>query len=245
MSGLKTKDKDISVPGDILAEGMEYLPSYGTYRSGDKILAGKLGLVKIEGKVIKLVPLKGIYQPKRNDVVIGNISDILMSGWRVDFSGPYEAVLPLKEASSEFIERGTDLTHYFDIDDIVMVKITNVTSQKLVDVTARGPGLKKLKGGRLIDVNTHKVPRIIGKGGSMVSMIKNATGCKIFVGQNGRVWINSDDVKNEIIAIDAIRKVEEEAHLEGLTDRIKNMLEKQTGKKIEVPAMSNNQGDQK
>jgi len=81
------------------------------------------------------------------------------------------------------------LTKYFDIGDYVMAKIINVTSQKLVDVTMKGPGLRKLKGGRIIQVNPYKVPRIIGKAGSMVTMIKDATGCRILVGQNGLVWI--------------------------------------------------------
>ena len=87
--------------------------------------------------------------------------------------------------------------------------------------------------GQIIEVNTHKVPRIIGKDGSMVSMIKQATGCNIIVGQNGWVWLNSEDAKMELIAIETIKKIEAEATSSGLTDRIKIFLEKKTGKKIE------------
>jgi exosome complex RNA-binding protein Csl4 len=33
-STLLVKDKDVVTPGEVLAEGMEYLPSQGTYRKG-------------------------------------------------------------------------------------------------------------------------------------------------------------------------------------------------------------------
>ena len=35
---LLAKDKNVVVPGQILAEGMDFLPSFGTYRKNDKII---------------------------------------------------------------------------------------------------------------------------------------------------------------------------------------------------------------
>jgi exosome complex component RRP4 len=228
---IKVKDKDIVVPGEALAVGMGYLPSSGTYREGDAILASRLGLVKVEGKVIKLVPLSGIYEPKRGDVIIGKVIDVLISGWRFNTNTAYSAVLPLKDASSRYIPKGANLTQYYDLGDYVSMKITNVTSQNLIDVTLRGPGLKKLEGGRIVKVNPYKVPRIIGKQGSMVSMIKQSTGCRIMVGQNGVIWLDGDP-KGEFTAVKAIRMIEENSHLSGLTDKVKAFLEKETGTKI-------------
>ncbi|HDD70888.1 MAG TPA: RNA-binding protein [Candidatus Woesearchaeota archaeon] len=227
------KDKDIVVPGDKIASGMGFLPGKGTYRSDSDIFAERVGLVHIDGNVIKLVPLSGAYMPKVNDRVIGKIIDVLMSGWRIDFGSPYSAVLSMKEATSEFIPKGADLTRYFAIDDFIVCKIINVTSQRLVDVSMMGPGLRKLKGGRFVNVNTNKVPRIIGKEGSMVSMIKQATGCNIIIGQNGMVWIDGEP-ENEVIAVEAIKLVEAEAHKSGLTDRVSKFLEEKTGKKVEA-----------
>ena len=142
-------------------------------------------------------------------------------------------MLSLKEATSDYIQRGADLTRYYNVGDLMVCGITNVTSQKLVDVTTKGPGLRKLKGGRVIEVNTSKVPRIIGKKGSMVSMIKQATGCNISVGQNGLVWLEGLPEK-ELIAVKAIKIIEEKAHLSGLTEKIKKFLEKETKTKIEL-----------
>ncbi len=232
MSKLLTKDKDIVVPGECLAEGMDYLPGNGTYREGDKIFASQLGLVAIDGRAIKLIVLSGKYLPKSGDTIIGTIKEIIMSGWLLNTNSAYHAMLGMKEATSDFIPKGADLTQFFNFGDYVVCKITNVTSQKLVDVTVRGPGLRKLKGGRIITVNTHKVPRIIGKKGSMVSMIKNATDCKIIVGQNGIIWLQAEDPKMELLTVETIKKIEKESHISGLTDRIKGYLEKATGKKI-------------
>ena len=234
MSELKTKEKTIVVPGEILATGMDYLPSFGTYREGENIRAGKLGIVQIEGKVIKTIPVSGRYLPKRGDTIIGKIIDMTLNGWRIEINSPYSAMLMLKDASNEFIEKGANLTRIYNFDEYVVCGITAVSSQKLIDLTMKGPGFRKLRGGRIIEVSTHKVPRIIGKSGSMVSMIKQATGCMIVVGQNGLVWLNGENPEMEILAIDTIRKIEAEAHTTGLTDKIKEFLEKKTGKKIEL-----------
>ena len=236
--GLLVKDKEVVVPGEILADDLGFIPGYGTYRDNNKVLALRLGLVNIEGKVIKTIPLAGKYLPKRNDVVIGRVVDILMAGWRVEINSPYTAMLSSKE-TPEFIEKNEDLTRYFDLDDYLVAKITNVTSQNLVDLTVRDQGLRKLRGGRIIKVNTHKVPRIIGKKGSMVSMIKQATNCRIIVGQNGLIWVDGEPDK-ENIAVQAITKIETESHLSGLTERIKSFLEEVTGVKL---SLEENKGD--
>lgn len=231
MSQLLVKNKDIVVPGEELASGMDYLPSFGTYRDKENIVASRLGMVSVEGKVIKIVPLSGKYSPKKGDMIIGKVVDVSYSGWRIDTNSAYPAMLSIKDATSEFVSRGADLTQFFNIDDYVVAKIFNVTSQKLIDLTMKGPGLRKLVGGRIVQINTNKVPRIIGKQGSMISMVKDATGCKIIVGQNGLLWI-SGEPKMELIAIEAVRKIEDESHLSGLTERVKDFLEKKTGKKI-------------
>ena len=225
MSKVNVQDKDIVVPGEILAVGMDNFPGTGTYREGENIVASMLGLVQLDGRTIKLIPLSGRYIPKMYDTVICKVIDVNMNGWRLDTNSPYSAMLSMKEATSQFIPRGADLTKFYDIGDYISCNVINVTSQKLVDVTMKGMGLRKLQGGRAIDVASNKVPRIVGKQGSMVSMIKDATKCNIMAGQNGIIWI-SGTPEGELLAVEAIRKIEEESHLSGLTDKIKEFLEK-------------------
>ena len=225
MSKINVKDKDIAVPGEILAVGMESFPGIGTYREGENIIAVRLGLVQLDGRTIKLIPLSGRYIPQKYDTIICKVIDVSMNGWRLDTNSPYSAMLSMKDATSEFIPRGADLKKFYDIGDNVVCKIFNVTSQKLVDITMKGMGLSKLKGGRIINVSSNKVPRIVGKQGSMVSMIKQATKCNITVGQNGLIWIDGSP-EGELLAVNAIRKIEKESHLSGLTEKIEEFLNK-------------------
>lgn len=225
MGNLLVKNKDVVVPGEVIAQGMDFIPSFGAYRNKEDVVANRLGIVSIDGRAIKTIPLTGKYAPKTGDIIIGKVIDITMSGWRIETNSAYSAMLSMKDATSEYISKGADLTKFFTFGDYVVSKIVGITSQKLVDVSMRGPGLMKIRGGRIITVNANKVPRIIGKQGSMVTMIKNSTACKIIVGQNGIVWISGEPEK-ELLVVKIIRKIEDEAHISGLTDRIKEYLEK-------------------
>ena len=225
MRELKVKDKEIVVPGELLADGMDYLPSTGTYRDENCILSFQVGLIQIDGRVIKVIPLTGKYNPRRNDTIIGEVVNITMNGWVIDIGGPYSAMLMLKEASSSFIERGADLSQFYDYGDIIVAQVINVTKTKLIDLSMRGPDLRKLKGGRIIDVTSSKVPRIIGRQGSMIHMIKDSAKCRIVVGQNGKVWISGDNMQDENKAAEAIMMIENEPQAEGLTEKVKNFLE--------------------
>ncbi len=225
MSNLCIKERDIVIPGEVLAEGMDYLPGDNTYRENDNIFSKVLGLASISGRVLKITPLCGPYVPKIGDKIIAKVIDIAMSGWRVDTNTAYSAMLNVKDASSRFIKKEEDLSKILAIGDYLVVKITNVTSQNLIDVTMREPGLHKIQGGRIIGMNSQKVPRVIGKQGSMISLIKTKTGCEVTVGQNGLVWLKGTP-EGELKAEQAIKMVEVKSHLEGLTDRIEQFLNK-------------------
>ncbi|MBN1377238.1 RNA-binding protein [Candidatus Woesearchaeota archaeon] len=227
-SELLAENKSIVVPGQVIAKGMNYLPTEGTYRKEKDIIASRMGILNINGKIIKTIPLKGRYMPKKNDLIIGKVRDIAMAGWSIDISNcAYRGFIRLEDGSSSYIERGEDLKRYFDIGEYLATKVTNVSGQNLIDLTMKGPNLKKLKAGRIIKINPHKVPRIIGKKGSMISLIKRKTNCEILIGQNGIVWVYSKDSKyNEVIAIESIKKVAEESNSGGLTEKIEKFLDK-------------------
>ncbi len=170
-----------------------------------------------------MIPLSGIYNPKRGDGVIGKIQDIAVSRWFVDINSPYEAALSLADATDEFIDlTKTDMTKFFNYGDLIFAEISSVSKTKNVQLSMRNRKCRKLRGGRLIKVTPAKVPRIIGKAGSMVEMIKEMTSTQIVVGQNGIVWVKGD---HEDIAMDIISVIERKSHVQGLTDHIKMLLE--------------------
>ena len=221
MGELHVQAKDIAVPGQILATGMDYLPAHDTFRDGDHIIASRVGLVNIDGRLIKLIPLNGKYFPKAGDQVIGKVVDMNFSNWYVDINFANDAVLSSRD-TAEFIDRGADLSKIFGHGDYIVAEIAKVT-RGTVELNMRGPGYRKLGTGKIIKVNATKVPRIIGKQGSMITLIKEKTGCKITVGQNGLVWITGEPAA-EIKAVQAINLIEQKAHLEGLTDEVTEFL---------------------
>lgn len=223
MSTIIVKEKEIVVPGQPLAEGMDYLPGDNTYREGDNIFSKALGLVSLAGRVIKITPLSGPYIPRVDDKIIGRVIDILMSGWRVDTGTAYSAVMNVKDATTRFIKKQEDLSRIIAIGDYVVVRIVQVTSQNLIDISMKEPGLHKIAGGRIIRINSQKVPRVIGKQGSMITLIKDKTGCKITIGQNGFVWLQGTP-EGEFKAEKAIKLIEQKAHQDGLTEQMEKFL---------------------
>ena len=223
MGQILTKDR-IVIPGQVIAEGMDYLPSNGTVREGEKIVSVTTGILKVDGRLINVVSLAGPYIPKIGDSVIGPVVDITLHGWLIEIGSAYPAGLSLKDATQEYIERGADLTRYYNFGDLVFAKITNVVRGKIIDLTMRDPGLRKLEAGRIVEVNTAKVPRVIGKQGSMIGMIKEKTKCNILIGQNGKAWIKGENQADEIKAEEAILKIAKEGHIEGLTEKIEKFL---------------------
>ena len=225
MGKILFKDKDLVVPGDILAEGMDYLPSGGAIRENDKIIANHLGLVSLDRRFVKVIPLTGKYMPKIGDTVIAEVVDMGFSGWYLNIGGPYEASLMMRDVT-EFVERDSDLSQVYNFGDLVIAKVSKITRFSNINLTTKGPGLRKISGGKVISITPSKVPRVIGKQGSMVQLLKDKTNCKIMVGQNGKVWIEGKSPADELLATEAILKIENESHIEGLTDKMKLFLEK-------------------
>jgi len=221
MEGLLKKEREFVLPGDKLVESMEFLPGRNCFREGDGIYSKRVGLVGVEGRVLSVIPLNGIYMPVREDMVIGEIVDVQSNGWVIDIRAPYQAYLPLSGVRGYIDTNKTDITKIYGVGDIIYGKINTVNPSMSVHISMFDRICRKFEGGRVIYVNPAKVPRIIGKSGSMIDMIKRKTGCRIVVGQNGVVWLEGE---REDFVIEVIRTIEEKSHIEGLTNEIEKML---------------------
>jgi exosome complex component RRP4 len=213
--------REIVVPGELLATGNKRAGP-GTFIEGDKIFAAQLGIKSIRQDGVSVVPLSGQYMPLRGDLVVGKIVDIGPSNWLVDINSPYPAPLHVNEVPWR-VEFG-ETSKFMNVGDIVLLKIVDVSETRRITVSMQDHGLRKLTGGMVVEVSHSKVPRVIGRNGSMIQMLKNETGCRIYVGQNGRIWIDGE-LDNIVKAIRAIKMIEDEAHSLGLTEKVKNFLE--------------------
>jgi len=220
---MSEEKRKIVVPGETITTEQGYLPGEGTKKEGNAIVATKFGLADINEKLVRVIPLSGVYMPRKGNTIIGKVIDTTFNGWLLDINAPYLAFLPISECPF-FIDK-TDLTEYFDIGDMIIAKVALV-KHRGIDVTVKGRGLGKIKDGLIIVINPSKVPRVIGKGGSMVNLIKNETGCNIIVGQNGVVWIKGKSIESELLAAKAIRLVTEKSFIEGLTEMVQEFLSK-------------------
>ncbi|MFA5992108.1 MAG: exosome complex RNA-binding protein Rrp4 [Candidatus Pacearchaeota archaeon] len=216
--------RQIVVPGETIVSGQEYLPGEGTKRDGDEIVAERYGIVENSGKLVKVIPLSGVFIPRWGNVIIGQVTDISFNGWMTDINAPYSSFLPVMEVP-RFVDK-KNLGEFLDIGDFFIAKISSV-KQKGIDLTLDGKGLGKLEKGMIIFINPNKVPRVIGKEGSMIKLIKDETNCKVTIGQNGIVWIKGESVDDELFAKKAIGFVTDRSFVTGLTDKVKEFLDKE------------------
>ena len=219
----KTEKREIVIPGEIIAEGDDFLPGDWTVKEGKNIASIRFGIVEKADRLVKVIPLSGVYIPRRGNIVIGEVTDLAMSGWMVDIGGPYSAFLALRECPG-FIEE-SEMENVYAIGDLLVVKISDV-KRTAVDLTMkhREKGLGKIKDGLVIKVNPHRVPRIIGKEGSMITLIKDATNCMITVGQNGLIWIKGENSDDQNFAKEAIDFIAENTVSEGLTEKVEQWI---------------------
>ncbi len=223
MGEVLVKERELVIPGQTLARGMDVLPGYGTYRDGEEIVSKVTGLVKLKERLISVIPLCGKYMPRPGDGVIGIIEDVQPTFWNVNINSPYLGVLLLGEAVKEYVDvTKTDISKYYDIGEVIYARVLQISRSGIVTLSMNDPKAKKLRGGKLVRITPYKVPRVIGKEGSMIEMIKEKTACQIIVGQNGVIWIKG---QNEALATKAILLIEKESHVSGLTEKVAKLLE--------------------
>jgi len=224
------KKRDIVIPGEAIVEGQEYLPGDYTVREGETIVANRFGLSDISGRLVKVIPLAGVYMPRKGNAVIGKVTDITFNGWIIGINAPYVAFLSAMDAG-RYVSKN-ELMEFLDFGDMVIAEVFSV-KHRGVDLTLKANGLGKLEDGMIIRINSNKVPRVIGKEGSMINLIKKETGCNIIVGQNGLIWLKGRTVEAELLAKEAIMFIVDKSFIGGLTEAVQEFFNKKTKNKGE------------
>lgn len=222
--------REIVIPGEVIMKGADILPGDGTEKKGEEIIALRYGLAEKANRLVKVIPLSGVYHSRRGNVVIGKVENMTFNGWIIDIGAPENAFLSLTEVP-RFVHQD-ELDEVMDIGDMVIAKILRV-SKRGVDLTIKSRGLGKIDEGIIISINSNKVPRVIGKEGSMIKLIKDNTNCNITVGQNGLIWIKGNEIEDELFAKKAILFITEKSFIKGLTEEVKKWFENEKSSKGE------------
>jgi len=193
---------------------------------GKRIISTTIGLSDVSDDSVRVISLTSVYLPKIDDLVIGTIQYIHGNSWFADINSCYQGMLlgqdvfgrgsyPTKSEMEERLSKG----------DIIFAKIANSDRQREPLISIADQSLGKIDSGELVKISPAKIPRLIGKHGSMIQTIEGSTNATITVGQNGLIVVSCDETNGLLKALAAIRMVDEQAHLVNLTDKVKKMLE--------------------
>ena len=213
------------IPGDIVTTG-PYRPEQNVILEGNKIISTTIGISEIYDDSVRVIPLTGKYIPKINDLVIGKVLSHTSLSWELDINSCYVGFLPAQDVfGRDFSAHADELSSKLKSGDLVAARIANFDRTRDPLVTIADRDLGKIDSGDLIKISPSKVPRLIGKKGSMIQTIEMATNAAITIGQNGWVVVSCETPEGLLKAKKAIQMVDEKAHVANLTDQVKEMLE--------------------
>ena len=224
MKRFESKKRHV-LPGDFITTAPLRLQN-NVVLEGKRIISTTIGLSDVSDDSVRVISLTSVYLPKIDDLVIGTIQYIHGNSWFADINSCYQGMLlgqdvfgrgsyPTKSEMEERLSKG----------DIIFAKIANSDRQREPLISIADQSLGKIDSGELVKISPTKIPRLIGKHGSMIQTIEGSTNATITVGQNGLIVVSCDETNGLLKALAAIRMVDEQAHLVNLTDKVKKMLE--------------------
>ncbi len=213
------------IPGDVVTTG-PFRPEQNVVLDGNKIISTTVGISEIYDDSVRVISLTGKYIPKINDLVIGKVLSHTSLSWELDINSCYVGFLPAQDVfGRDFSAHADELTSKLTAGDLVAARIANFDRTRDPLVTISDRDLGKIDSGALIQISPSKVPRLIGKRGTMIQSIEMATDAAITIGQNGWVVVSCESPEGLLKAKKAIQMVNEKAHVANLTDQVKEMLE--------------------
>jgi exosome complex component RRP4 len=227
------------IPGDKIIEG-NYKPLMNVIKSGNYLVSTRVGIAEAGKDGVKVIPLSGVYIPRVNDLVIGKIIDRSSLSWDVDINACFFAHLPAQDVfGRDFSPAKDDMGRQLSIGDLIIARIVSFDRTRDPMLTVQDKDLGKIPYGEFIKISPTRVPRLIGKRGSMIQTIEQATQTRVIIGQNGIVVVTGRDPDGLSLAAKAIKLVEEESHTTNLTQRVKSLLNVQDPEDPEQPESMN------
>ena len=224
MRNFKDK-KQYVIPGDVITTSPLRLRENVTL-DGKRIIATSIGLTNIYDDSVRVIPLSAVYLPKIDDIVIGKIKSIFGNSWFADINSCYEGML----LGQDVFGRGSsptmsDMKSRLDIGDLICAKIANFDRSREPLISIADQNLGKIDSGELVKISPPKIPRLIGKHGSMIQTIESSTDTSITIGQNGLIVLKSESGSNLDKIIKVFKMLDSTTDDSNMDEKIQKILD--------------------
>ena len=224
MRNFKDK-KQYVIPGDVITTSPLRLRE-NVMLDGKRIIATSIGLTNIYDDSVRVIPLSAVYLPKIDDIVIGKIKSIFGNSWFADINSCYEGML----LGQDVFGRGTsptmsDMKSRLDIGDLICAKIANFDRSREPLISIADHNLGKIDSGELVKISPPKIPRLIGKHGSMIQTIESSTDTSITIGQNGLIVLKSESGSNLDKIIKVFKMLDSTTDDSNMDEKIQKILD--------------------
>ncbi len=162
----------------------------GAIAQKEEIIATKLGWAREINGTISVDPINSSYIPRSGDLVVATVAEVRNNLWFMNINGAFQGLLPMSLAPWK-VEFGAARQH-MGIGDVALARVQEVDECHNVVLTMKGIGLRRIKQGSLLTIPVNHIDRIKGKDNSTLERLKNASDCRIIVGQNGKIWVDGD-----------------------------------------------------
>lgn len=215
------KNYDIVTPGDLLSDSSR--GGEGTYSEDKKVFSKYFGMLHASDRGMEVSPLTSVYTPHEGDDVIGQVVEVSSKYWVVDINAPYYTRLDARDLN--FRAEINELDRYIKRGEFIYARVFRVyLGNHAADISMRGSRYAKLPSNVIVRVDPMKLPRLIGKEGAMINMIKTGSGCDVIIAQNGIAWIDGPEDR-KALAIEAIELVQKEYYNPELTEKVRELFE--------------------
>ncbi len=172
------------IPGEVVARGNVRADS-NVMRVNDTLVATRVGMAEIGHDVVRVVPLSGPYIPRIDDLVVGKVIDYSAFAWETDINSCFFGILPAASVFGRDYSPSKDsLTDKLKVGDMIASRVIAFDRTRDPLLSISGPGLGRIPRGQVVKISPAKVPRLIGKKGSMIKTIEMGTRCRMLIGQN-------------------------------------------------------------
>ena len=224
MKKLDSKKRHV-LPGDFITTAPLRLHG-NVVLDGKRVISTAIGLSDVSTDSVRVIPLTGVYLPKIDDLVIGIIQYISGNSWFADINSCYQGML----LGQDVFGRGSypttsEMKERLVKGDIIFARIANSDRQREPLISIADKNLGKIDSGELVKISPTKIPRLIGKHGSMIQTIEASTNATITVGQNGLIILKCDNSTGLTKAIASIKMIDMMWNDNSIEEKIQKFLD--------------------